>query len=121
MFDFAVGQSAELERRFGADEVDAFVRLVGGPAAGNVVPTGLVGGMVSTLLGTELPGRGTNWMKQTLRFRAPAFVDEPLRATVEIVRVRPDKRLVNLRVRCVAASGALVCEGEALVLALEMA
>ncbi len=86
-----------------------------------MVPTGLVGGMFSQLLGTSLPGRGTNWLKQTLRFRAAAHVDELLTTTVEIVRLRPEKKLVNLRVTCVAASGALVCEGEALVLALEMA
>lgn len=121
MFDYAVGQSASLRRTFTAEDVGGFVALVGGPAPPTIVPTGLVGGMFSTLLGTSLPGRGTNWMKQTLRFAAPAYVGEPLTASVEIVRLRPEKKLVNLRVRCVAASGALVCEGEALVLALEMA
>src|SRR5512135_1595980 len=121
-FDYAIGQRATLERTFAAGEVADFAALVGGNLDGaDYVPSGLVGGLFSTLLGTRLPGRGTNWMKQTLRFAAPAWVDEPLTASVEIVRLRPDKRLVNLRVRCVAASGALVCEGEALVLALEMA
>lgn len=120
MFDYAVGQRASVTRVFDAAEVAAFARLVGGaPAA--VVPAALVGGLFSQLLGTALPGRGTNWLKQTLRFARPADLGEPLTASVEIVRLRPDKRLVNLRVRCVAASGALICDGEALVLALEMA
>jgi len=35
--------------------------------------------------------------------------------------VRPEKKLVNLRVVCDGAAGAMICEGEALVLALEMA
>ncbi len=120
MFDYAVGQRATLTRSFGADEVAGFAALVGG-RPGATVPTGLVGGMFSQLLGTSLPGRGTNWLKQTMRFRAPAQVGEELTATVEIVRLRPEKKLVNLRATCVAESGALICEGEALVLALEMA
>ncbi len=121
MFDYAVGQRAQLARSFGAADVADFAALVGaGSGAGQLVPTGLVGGLFSTLLGTTLPGRGTNWMKQTLRFGVPARVGERLTATVEIVRLRPDKRLVNLRVACVNEAGAIVCEGEALVLALEM-
>ena len=81
---------------------------------------GLVGGLFSTLLGTTLPGRGTNWMKQTLRFRSRARVGERLTASVEIVRLRPEKRLVNLRVVCVNDAGATICDGESLVMALEM-
>jgi acyl dehydratase len=60
-------------------------------------------------------------MKQMLCFAAAARIGEPLTATVEIVRLRPDKKLVNLRTVCVNAAGDLVCDGEALVLALEMA
>ena len=121
MFDFRVGQRALLTRSFAGDEVDEFVRWIGADDPGPIVPTALIGGMFSRLLGTQLPGRGTNWMKQTLRFRAAAWIGEALTASVEIVRLRPDRQLVNLRVRCVTQSGALVCEGEALVLAREMA
>src|SRR3954470_22700229 len=122
MFEYAVGQRAELVRTFDAGEVADFAALVGGNLDGvDHVPSGLVGGLFSTLLGTTLPGRGTNWMKQSLRFRSRARVGERLRATVEITRVRPDKQLVNLRCRCETAEGGLVCDGEALVLAREMA
>jgi acyl dehydratase len=121
MFDFAVGQSASLARVFQRHEIADFVALSGDRDPGPIVPNGLVGGLFSQLLGTRLPGRGTNWMKQTLRFRTPAHAGDRLTATVQIVRLRPEKRLVNLHVVCVSSSGALICEGEALVLALEMA
>ena len=122
MFDYAIGDKATLERTFAAGDVAEFAALVGGCLDGaEHVPTGLVGGLFSTLLGTALPGRGTNWMKQTLRFRSRARVGERLTATVEIVRLRPDKRLVNLRAICVNDAGATICDGESLVLALEMA
>ena len=122
MFDWVIGQKATLERTFGAGDVAEFAALVGGCLDGaEYVPTGLVGGLFSTLLGTTLPGRGTNWMKQTLRFRSRARVGERLTATVEVVRLRPDKHLINLRVACVNDAGATICDGESLVLALEMA
>ncbi|HEY2745732.1 MAG TPA: phosphate acetyltransferase [Polyangia bacterium] len=109
MAELAVGQRATLTRSFTAGE-----------AGGAAVPNALVGGLFSCLLGTQLPGRGTNWMKQSLRFFRRARVGERLTASVEIVRLRPDKQLVNLRVACVDDAGALVCDGEALVLAREM-
>src|SRR5438270_12015694 len=122
MFDYCVGQRATLERVFAARDVADFAALVGGNLDGDEhVPTGLVGGLFSTLLGTTLPGRGTNWMKQTLRFRSRARVGERLTAEVVIVRLRPHKRLVNLSVSGVTDAGATACEGAALVLAREMA
>ena len=119
MADFALGQRATLARTFFARDVEAFAAFAACDGAGDV-PNALVGGLFSTLLGTALPGRGTNWMKQSLRFLRRARVGERLTATVEIVRLRPDKQLVNLRVACVDEAGALVCDGEALVMAREL-
>lgn len=83
---------------------------------GRVVPGPLLAGMFSGLLGTRLPGRGTGWMKQALRYPAPAYPGETLIATVTITRLRADKELVNLSTRVLAADGRAVCDGEALVL-----
>jgi len=122
VFDFEIGERAIVTRSFGRREVVAFLATFGAiDDDGATVPTGLIGGLFSQLLGTALPGRGTNWMKQSLRFHRAARVGEPLTASVEIVRLRPDKQLVNLRVRCVDARAELVCDGEALVMAREMA
>jgi acyl dehydratase len=120
VFDFAVGQSAAISRSFSREDVQGFATLIGTLQNAMEVPHGLVGGLFSTLLGTQLPGRGTNWMKQTLCFYTHARVGETLTATVEITRLRPEKQLVNLRCRCHATDGKLVCEGDALVMAREM-
>jgi 3-hydroxybutyryl-CoA dehydratase len=124
-FELRLGQAAERRRRFEADEIHRFARLARDPrpslqGSEPRVPEGLIGGLFSDLLGTELPGRGTNWLKQRLEFHGVAHAGEPLVARVEIVRLRPDKRLVNLRTTARTEDGRLIADGEALVLALEM-
>jgi acyl dehydratase len=84
------------------------------------VPGGLLGGLFSFLLGTRLPGRGTNWLKQRLVFPAPCYAGQEVTARVEIVRLRPEKDLVNLRTACTVPGGQVVCEGEALVLVKDL-
>lgn len=80
------------------------------------LPAGLVGGLFSDLLGTQLPGRGTNYLKQRLRFHAAAHPGEELLAGVTVSRLRPEKRLINLETRCLTGAGVMVWDGEALVL-----
>jgi acyl dehydratase len=48
-------------------------------------------------------------------FVAPAYVGRKLTACVEIVRMRPEKQLVNLSTVCLAGPDNVVCLGEALV------
>jgi acyl dehydratase len=119
MFDFSVGETATLVRRFSRADLAELAALVDGQFGDDRIPGALIGSLFSRLLGTRLPGRGTNWMRQRLRFYADARVGEALTASVEIVRVRPEKQLVDLRCTCHSPSG-LVCDGEALVLAREM-
>jgi acyl dehydratase len=92
----------------------AYARRLG--FEGSIVPGGLLGGLFSYLLGTELPGRGTNYLKQRLYFPAPAYLDQELVASVEIIRIRPEKQLVNLSTMCTNPAGEIVCHGGALVL-----
>jgi 3-hydroxybutyryl-CoA dehydratase len=115
MKSFQIGQSATSKRTFTAADLTEFAALAGIAQEPNAVPGPLLGGMFSYLLGTTLPGRGTNYLKQHLEFPKPAFVGEEHTATVEIVRLRPEKNLVNLQTVCTNTRGELVCQGEALV------
>ena len=80
----------------------------------------MLGGMVSDLLGTKVPGRGTMWLKQRYEFPAPAHVGEAITASVEISRLRPEKDLVYLNVSCVNPQGQVVCKGETLVFVADL-
>ena len=76
---------------------------------------GELGGMISHLLGTQLPGRGTNWLKQQFEFIKPVYPGEPVTGRVQITRLRPEKDLVNLTTRHLNQAGELLVSGEALV------
>ena len=84
-----------------------------------VVPTGLLGGMISKLLGTDLPGRGTNWLKQKFILGKPSYLGQQITASVEISRIRKEKSLINLITRCENSIGEVLLSGEALVLLQE--
>ena len=111
-----LGQRATATRTFTAKDVIAYTALTGDASFDEgVIPGPLLGGMISDLLGTKVPGRGTMWLKQRYSFSAPALVGEAITATVEIVRLRPEKDLVNLQISCANARGDVVCRGESLV------
>ena len=121
MKNLEIGQAATTKRTFTQNDLVEYASLAGIAQMPRVVPEPLLGGVFSYLLGTKLPGRGTNYLKQHLEFPQPAFVGDELLATVEIVRLRPEKNLVNLRTTCANARGEIVCEGEALVFVKDVA
>ena len=114
------GQSARTTRTISADDIAAFARLAG-TAPGDMVPEPLIGALFSYLLGVKLPGFGTNYLKQDLRFHAPARPGEALTAEVRITRLRPEKHLADLATTCHGDDGRLICEGRALVLVRDVA
>ena len=111
----AVGQKKTMTRAFTADDVARYGELGGHRAADGAVPEPLVNALFSRLLGVELPGEGTNYLKQESAYFDTARVGERLTASVEITRLRPEKDLVDLRTRCVGEAGNLISEGRALV------
>jgi hypothetical protein len=112
----ALGQTARITRTYGSGDKALFADLAGlGEGPIKSVPEPLVGALFSYLLGVKLPGFGTNYLKQEMRFLAPAPYDTPLTARVTVTRLRPDKHLVDLETVCETDSGIRVCEGRALV------
>jgi 3-hydroxybutyryl-CoA dehydratase len=111
----AVGQVAEVTRRYSGTDIDDYIALGGHRPPGDTVPEPLVDALFSFLLGVRLPGQGTNYLKQESDFFEAANVDDLLCARVEITRLRPEKHLVDLSTTCVTEGGKRICEGRALV------
>jgi acyl dehydratase len=76
----------------------------------------LVAALISAVLGGKLPGPGTIYLSQTLKFVAPVFIDDEVTATVKVLKVRESKGIVNLSTLCVKSDGTLVIDGDAVVM-----
>jgi len=121
MKNLEFGMSASCSRTFSEEDRKLFMKLSEenyqpGEAGKHPIPEPLIGGLFSYLLGTELPGFGTNYLKQLMAFTGKGYYNETLTATVTITRIRPEKQLVNLETICVNSTGETICHGEALVL-----
>ena len=76
----------------------------------------LTAGLISAVIGEQLPGHGTIYMSQNLEFLAPVRPGDLVHAEVKVVDMVIDKRLVKLDCRC-EVNGKNVLVGEAIVLA----
>lgn len=74
----------------------------------------LSAGLISALLGTRLPGPGTLYMRQSLRFAAPVKIGQTVTATVEVTALSPEKKRATLKTTCMVGD-TLVIDGEAYV------
>ena len=70
--------------------------------------------VISAAIANKLPGPGTIYMSQSLRFRAPVRAGDTVRATVTVKELMPERCRVLLGTEC-AVGGQVVIEGEALV------
>lgn len=77
----------------------------------------LTASIISAILGNDLPGSGTIYLGQDVKFKAPVFVGDTVTAKVEVTAYREEKRIATLRTTCENQDGVLVLEGEAVVIA----
>ena len=76
----------------------------------------LTAGLISAVIGEQLPGHGTVYLGQTLKFLAPVRPGDMLRAEVTVETIDHSKRRVTLATRCLVGDR-VVLKGEAVVLA----
>jgi len=75
----------------------------------------LAGGFISAVLANQLPGPGTVYMKQELRFLAPVRIGDTITARVEVVEIIAEKNRVRLKTTCTNQDGKQVVDGEAVM------
>lgn len=76
----------------------------------------LTAGLISAVIGEQLPGHGTVYMGQTLKFLGPVRPGDMVHAQVEVIDIDLSKRRVKLECSC-RVDGKKVLVGEATVLA----
>ncbi|MEO1248577.1 MAG: MaoC/PaaZ C-terminal domain-containing protein, partial [Pseudomonadota bacterium] len=129
--EISVGDSAELTRTLKAEDIELFAVMSGdvNPAHldqeyaqenmfHRVIAHGMWGGaLISAVLGTELPGPGTIYLKQSLEFRRPVGIGDKVTVKVSVKEKRADKKHLVLDCQCLNQDGEPVIEGEATVIA----
>jgi 3-hydroxybutyryl-CoA dehydratase len=124
----SLGQSAEFAKTITEADVVQFAGITGdfnpvhvdavAAAAsrfgGRIAHGMLSASLISTVLGTRLPGPGAIYLSQSLRFTAPVRIGDTVTARVEVVEMM-EKRRVRLVTTCRTQEGTVVVEGEAVV------
>ena len=128
--DLSVGDSAEITRTVTQEVIEAFaavstdsnpVHLDAAYAEGTIFKGRIAHGMlsgayISAVIGMQLPGPGTIYLSQSLRFRRPVRPGDEVTARVTVEALDPKRSEVTLSTVCEVA-GKRVVEGEAVVLA----
>jgi len=75
----------------------------------------LTASFISTVIGTMLPGPGSVYLSQEVRFLAPVKIGDTVSAVAEITEIRPEKKRVWLKTTCTNQDGTVVVDGQAVV------
>ena len=128
--DIQLGDSRSLAKVMGDAEIRAYAEVSedrnplhlddaharGSMFKGRIAHGMLSAGLFSALIGERLPGHGTIYLSQNLRFTAPVRPGDRVEATVTVTEINLARRRVGLA--CEARVGdTVVIKGEALVLA----
>ncbi len=73
----------------------------------------LSAGLISTVLGNELPGPGSVYIRQELNFLAPVHIGDTVTARAEVIEILSEENRVKLKTSCINQNGVTVLDGEA--------
>lgn len=128
--DLQVGQKASMLRHVTETDIVTFAQVSGdyNPvhtdqkyAAKTMFKERIAHGMmsagyISAVLGTQLPGPGAIYIKQSMTFTAPVKIDDTVVTTVEVTELNPEKKRAKFKTTCtVEGKPVLVGEAELMV------
>jgi len=128
--EISVGQTAEFSKTVTETDVILFAGITGdfnpahvdavqaeaGMFGGRIAHGMLSAGFISTVLAMKLPGPGTIYLSQSLRFTKPVRIGDTVTARVEVAEVIAAKRRVRLATTVANQDGDTVIDGEAVVM-----
>lgn len=127
--DLSVGMSARYARTITEADLVLFAGVSGDsnpvhmnevyalatPFKGRIVHGMLSASFLSTAIATKLPGPGSIYVSQNLKFRAPVRIGDTVEARVTVVEIVPAKNRVVLKTTC-SVGDTIVIDGDATVM-----
>ena len=121
-----VGQRARRTQTVTAHEVELYAQITGDrnplhfdadfaarTRFGRLVAQGgIASGMLNALVAMDIPGPGTVFLSQTLTYKAPTYLGDTLTAEIEVLSLKPNKPVCQLRATITNQAGAVLLEGE---------
>ncbi len=90
-------------------------RAQDGHFKGRIVHGMLLMGLISNVVGNQMPGAGTIYESQTTKFIKPCFINDTITAEAEVIELMPAGR-VKLRTCCFNQYDELIMDGIAIVI-----
>lgn len=129
--EISIGDTASIMRCLTQKDIDTFAAITGDANPAHldaeyakddmfhkIVAHGMWGGsLFSALLGTQLPGPGTIYLGQTLKFLKPISIGDKITVTVTVTKKTAEKHIVILDCVCTNQQGKSVIIGSAEVIA----
>jgi len=75
----------------------------------------LTGALLSGIMGTRFPGRGTVLLEVGLKYMRPVYVGDTAHFRLKVIHVRPDKPIVTIQCTILNSNGEVTAEGETVV------
>jgi 3-hydroxybutyryl-CoA dehydratase len=127
--EITVGDSAEFTKTISESDIYLFAGVTGDLNPfhineeyakqtyfkGRIAHGMLLAGFISNVVGCQLPGPGAIYVKQELKFTAPARIGDTITAKATVTEVVTDKNRVVLQTTCTNQNGDVVLDGQAVV------
>jgi 3-hydroxybutyryl-CoA dehydratase len=124
--ELEIGQSASYERTVSEEDIVRFAEVSGDDNPVHLdeefasktlfkgrIAHGMLGaGFISTVVGTRLPGYGSIYVSQSLRFRAPVRIGDTVVTTATVKSIDKERKRVTMETVC-AIGDKIVIDGEA--------
>lgn len=128
--DLNIGDIAVFEKTITESDVYQFAGVSGdmnpahvnekfakdGPFKSRVVHGMLTASLISTVLGTKLPGPGAIYLGQDIKFIKPVFFNDTIKAQVTVSEVNLEKNICVLDTRCFNQNDEVVVIGRATIM-----
>ncbi len=122
-----IGDSAQLSKTITEADINDFARVTGdfNPVhldqayaektifKGRIAHGVLSIGLISNVLGNILPGHGTIYLSQEVRFVAPVRIGDTITVRVEVIELVPEKNRAKFKTTCTNQDGKVVVDGVA--------